>query len=91
MSVVRQELQSQLQIKDKLHNKVSVTDYQAIRSRIVQQWRVSKRTESKDRIAQALDAFIAELTTDGESSTPASIHNETTAPLVDKPRLESEV
>ncbi|WP_414755909.1 hypothetical protein [Anabaena sp. CCY 9910] len=91
MSVVRQELQSQLQIKDKLHNKVSVTDYQAIRDRIVQQWRVSKRTESKDRIAQALDEFIAELTTDGESSTPASIHNETTAPLVDKPRLESEV
>lgn len=91
MSAVRQELQSQLQIKEKLHNKVSVTDYQAIRDRILQQWRVSKRTESKDRIAQALDEFIAELTTDGESSTPASIHNETTAPLVDKPRLEEEV
>jgi spore coat polysaccharide biosynthesis protein SpsF (cytidylyltransferase family) len=52
---------------------------------------VSKRTESIDRIAQALDAFIVELTTDGESSTPASTQNETTARLVDKPRLDSEV
>lgn len=95
MSAVRQELQSQLQIKEKLHNKVSVTDYQAIRDRILQNWRVSKRTESIDRIAQVLDEFIAELTTDGESSTPvstqASIQNQTTAPLVDKPKLDSEV
>ncbi|MBF1991483.1 hypothetical protein [Fischerella thermalis] len=91
MLAVRQELQSQLQIKEKLHNKGSVTDYQAIRDRILEQWRVSKRTESKDRIAQALDAFIAELTTDDESLTPASIHNETTAPLVNEARLESEV
>jgi hypothetical protein len=79
-----QELQS------KLHNQVSVTDYQVIRDRILQNWRVSKRTESKDRIAQALDEFIAELTTDGESSTPASTQNETNAPLVDKARLKSE-
>ncbi|MDM9383679.1 hypothetical protein QUB80_23625 [Chlorogloeopsis sp. ULAP01] len=57
---------------EKLHNKLSVTDYQAIRDRILQQWCVSKRAESKDRIAQALDVFIAELTTDEESSTPAS-------------------
>ncbi len=75
MLAVRQELQSKLQIntEDKLHNKVSVTDYQAIRDRILQQWRVSKRAESKDRIAQALDAFIAELTTYDESPTPASL------------------
>lgn len=72
MSAVRQELQSQLQIKEKLHNVISVTDYQAIRDRILQNWRVSKRTESTDRIAQALDAFIAELTTDGKSLTPVS-------------------
>lgn len=97
MLAVRQELQSKLQIntEDKLHNKVSVTDYQAIRDRILQQWRVSKRAESKDRIAQALDEFIAELITDGESSTPAStqasIQNQTVAPLVNEARLEEEV
>jgi uncharacterized protein YggL (DUF469 family) len=94
---VRQELQSKLQIntEDKLHNKVSVTDYQAIRDLILQQWRVSKRTESKDRIAQALDEFIAELTTSEEFSTPASIQasrqNETTALLVDEAKLDAGV
>ncbi|WP_244329433.1 hypothetical protein [Tolypothrix sp. PCC 7910] len=97
MLAVRQELESQLQIntEDKLHNQVSVTDYQAIRDRILQQWRVSKRTESTDRIAQALDEFIAELITDGESSTPAStqasIQNQTVAPLVNQAKLDSEV
>jgi hypothetical protein len=79
---------------EKLHNKVSVTDYQAIRDRILQQWRVSKRAESKDRISQALDAFIAELTTDDESPTPASIgasiQHGTKAPLPPKARLKSE-
>jgi len=54
---------------------------------------VSKRTSSKDRIAQALDEFIAELTTSEEFSTPASIQasiqNETNAPAVNQPRLDS--
>jgi hypothetical protein len=56
---------------------------------------VSKRAESKDRIAQALDAFIAELTTDGESPTPtsiqASIQNQTNAPAVEQAKLDSEI
>ncbi|MCC2695329.1 hypothetical protein [Nodularia sp. LEGE 04288] len=56
---------------------------------------MSKRAESKDGIALALDAFITELTTDGESPTPASIQasiqNETNALLVNEARLDSGV
>ncbi|MHC5747669.1 MAG: hypothetical protein ACYTXT_38485 [Nostoc sp.] len=56
---------------------------------------MSKRTESKERIAQALDEFIAELTTYEESPTPASIQasrqNKTTALLVDEAKLDAGV
>jgi hypothetical protein len=79
----------------RLERKSVHPDYQGIRDEILQSWRVSKRTESKDRIALALDAFIAALTTDGESPTPASIQasiqNETTALLVNEARLDSGV
>jgi hypothetical protein len=36
-------------------------DYAAVRDRILSQWRVGKRAESKERIKEALDKFIAEL------------------------------
>lgn len=39
-------------------------DFEAIRDRILSSWRVAKRSESKERIKEALDRFIAELEID---------------------------
>ncbi|MUH00357.1 hypothetical protein F7734_52050 [Scytonema sp. UIC 10036] len=39
---------------------------EALRDRILKDWRVAKRAESRERIAEALDKLIAEI------STPAS-------------------
>jgi hypothetical protein len=36
-------------------------DLEAIRDRVLSSWRVVKRSESKERIKEALDRFIAEL------------------------------
>jgi hypothetical protein len=63
-------------------------DYETIRNRVLKNWRVAKRAESRERLQQLLDAFIAELVgTTGEPtplSTDLSAPNGTAAPLVDE-------
>lgn len=51
-------------------------DLEAIRDSVLSRWRVAKGPEKKERIALALDAFIAELA----ASTPESTHDAETAP-----------
>lgn len=36
-------------------------DYEAVRDRVLQGWKVAKRAETKERIQEALDRFITEL------------------------------
>ncbi len=67
-------------------------DLEAIRSRVLSRWRVAKGPEKKERIALALDAFIAELAASTPESKPASrAPDGTAAPLVDSAtkKLES--
>ncbi|MBW4571713.1 MAG: hypothetical protein KME31_27945, partial [Tolypothrix carrinoi HA7290-LM1] len=67
-------------------------DLEAIRSRVLSRWRVAKGPEKKERIALALDAFIAELAASTPESKPASrAPDGTAAPLVDEAtkKLES--
>ncbi|MCG6137628.1 MAG: hypothetical protein MET45_23835 [Nostoc sp. LLA-1] len=58
-------------------------DYQALRDEILHSWRVSKRAESKEHIALALDTFIALMVAITGESTTTSTPNGTAAPLVD--------
>lgn len=44
-------------------NPVSKPDYTAIRDQVVNSWKVAKRSESRERIAVAIDKFIEELGT----------------------------
>lgn len=44
-------------------NPVSKPDYTAIRNQVVNSWKVAKRSESRERIAVAIDKFIEELGT----------------------------
>lgn len=68
-------------------------DLEAIRSHVLSRWRVAKGPEKKERIALALDAFIAELAASTPESKPASktAPDGTAAPLVDEAtkKLES--
>lgn len=60
-------------------------DLEAIRSRVLSRWRVAKGPEKKERIALALDAFIAELAASTPESKPASrAPDGTAAPLVEE-------
>lgn len=68
-------------------------DLEAIRSRVLSRWRVARGPEKKERIALALDAFIAELAASIPELKPASktAPDGTAAPLVDEAtkKLES--
>jgi cell division protein FtsB len=50
------------QNKNLIVNQVSEPDYIAIRNRVVNEWKVAKRAETKERIALAIDKFIQAVT-----------------------------
>lgn len=56
----RSSLQAELDAANRQPT-LEVADLEAARDRILSRWKLQKRAESKDRIKEALDKFIAEL------------------------------
>lgn len=78
-------------------SQLSSTDYQAVRDsrrllaardRILKEWKVAKRAESKERIALVLDQFIQALEAEQPSTEPAPSTKEPLPPAVTRTEFE---